>query len=239
MEYAAALRDLRPQGPQTRQVQIDGPGPQLTAAGIAHLRLPAPGQHRSQKDGGRAHLPHQYIRDRAAIQAGSICQQAVPLPAGAAAQGLQNPNGCVHIPQPGTAPQLHLISRQQRGRQNGQYAVLCALDAHLSREAVAAPHQKLAHIGSPPYPKLVSLSYGYGEKLVTGRGLKPFDKCALWRPECQALPWPVPYRRAAFRRGGCRRPPETAPGRSCPFPAAPLRRRPSPVPGHFSPGGCW
>ena len=143
---AAGVVDLRSQHPQAGEVQINGSRPQLTAAGAAEGRLPAPGQNRSQKDDGGAHLPHQRIRNPAAGHPGGIHRQGVSLPLCPAPQRLQNADGCFHIPQMGTPAQLHRAAGQDGGCQHRQYAVLRALDGHFPLQTVSAPRQKLAHI---------------------------------------------------------------------------------------------
>ncbi len=141
VQDAAGVVDFRPQVPKAGEVQVDGPGAQLTAAGIAQLRLSAPGQDGPQENGGGPHLPHQRLGNRPAAEAPGVHDQNVfPLPAGRAAQALQNADGGVHVPQAGTAPQLHLVRRQQRGRQNGQDAVLCPLYSGLAPQAAAASY---------------------------------------------------------------------------------------------------
>ena len=42
------LQNLRPQGPEGGQVQVDGTGAQLAAPGVGQLRRPQPGQQRPQ-----------------------------------------------------------------------------------------------------------------------------------------------------------------------------------------------
>ena len=90
LQGAALFPDLRAQRAQPGQVQVDGPGAQLAPAGIAQRSLPAAGQERPQKDHGRAHLPHQCIRNLRAPQGPGIHRQRPALPVGVTAQGAQN-----------------------------------------------------------------------------------------------------------------------------------------------------
>lgn len=150
VEEAALLPDLRPQVPQARKVEVDRPGAQLAPAGVAQVRLPAPGQDRPQENGGGAHLPHEYIRNLTAAQGGGVHRQGIRLPMGVAAQMPQDADGGVHIPQPGAAQQRHLPPCQQRGRQNGQDAVLGPLDRDLSLQAGGRLAPTKA--GSYPFP---------------------------------------------------------------------------------------
>ena len=154
MQKATLLPDLCPQFPQPRQMQVDGPGAQLASTGVADVRLAASGQDRSQKNGGRAHFPHQYIRDGTPVQGGGVHRQGVLLPPGTASQIPQDPDGCVHVPQAGTALQAHLSPRQQCGGQNGEHAVFRALDAYLALQCPAAADVKLVHTLFPPLPRM-------------------------------------------------------------------------------------
>ena len=129
------LRDLRPQPPQGSQVEIDGPGPQLTASRIGQLRPAQPGQQRPQKDHRGAHLPHQPVGDPAAGQLGRVYQNGVPLPDGPAPQQAQDLQGGGHVGQVGTVA----LARGQKGSgQNGQGAVFGSLHPQLPPEGPSA-----------------------------------------------------------------------------------------------------
>ena len=155
-EGASLLPDLRPQLPQSPQVQVDGPGPQLAAAGIAELRRAAAAQDGSQKDGGGAHLPHEGIRHGAAADAGGIHPEAVPLPLRRGSYVAQDLQRDLHIPEPGAAVQYAHAPAQNGGRQNGQDAVLRALRRQLAREAFPSPQHESAH----SFPSLPIISHG-------------------------------------------------------------------------------
>ena len=146
MEGAACVIDLRPQGPEAGNVQVNGPGTQLAAAGVAQLRLAAPGQNGPQENGGGPHFPHQRIWDGTAGHPAGIHRQIVPLPRRPAAQGLQNADGRLHIPQTGTTAQFHLTAGEDRGCQHRQHAVFGPLNGHFPRQAVPALDQKSAHV---------------------------------------------------------------------------------------------
>ena len=127
-------------------MHVNGPGPQLTAAGIAQLRLSASGQNGPQKNGGGAHLPHQLIGNGAAGHPAGVHQQGVPLPLPPAAQGPQNPDGCLHVPQAGTPAQLHRAGCKNGGCQHRQHAVFGPLNGHFPLQRVPASCQKSAHV---------------------------------------------------------------------------------------------
>ena len=142
VENASGVVDLRPQVPKAREMEVNWPGSQLTAAGVAQLRLAAPGQDRSQEDGGGPHLPHQPLRHGAAVQVPGVYQEDIfPLPAGRTAQVPQNMDRGVHVPKAGTSPQLHLARCQQCRRQNGQNAVFRPLDLRLTAQTTAASYR--------------------------------------------------------------------------------------------------
>ena len=79
-ELAPLLPHLGPQGPDGRQMEVDGPGAQLTPAGEGHDRLPQPGQDGPQEDDGRAHLPHQGVGHVPAGEGGGVHRHRVSRP---------------------------------------------------------------------------------------------------------------------------------------------------------------
>lgn len=58
VQGAMVLPDHRTHALQRGQMQINGPGPQLTAAGEGYPGPSVPGQDRPEKNDGRTHLPH-------------------------------------------------------------------------------------------------------------------------------------------------------------------------------------
>jgi len=113
VEHSAVFVNFRTQIPQTGQMQIDGPGPQLTAAWITQIRLSAPGKNRPQENGGRPHLPHQIVGDLASLHGGGVYHQRIPLPGSLPPQMVQNGDRCLHIPQSGAALQYGFPPVQQ------------------------------------------------------------------------------------------------------------------------------
>ena len=72
-----------------------------------------------------------------------------PPPPGLAAQGLQDTDGRLHIPQTGTAAQHHASAGENGSCQNGQHAVFRSLYGNFPLEAIPAPDQQSAHIIGP------------------------------------------------------------------------------------------
>jgi len=62
----------------------------ITPTRVAEFRLAAPGQNGSQKNGGGAHLPHQFLRHGMGTEGRGVHHQRLPFPPGRAAEGLQN-----------------------------------------------------------------------------------------------------------------------------------------------------
>ena len=147
---AAGLVHRAAEGPDGGQMQVDGPGAQLTASGRGEHRLPHPAQDGPQENDGRAHLPHQVVGHVAPGQAGGVHPYRVPLPGCFAAQMLQNGQGGGHVRQFGAVANDALPPAQDRGRQNGQHAVLGAVGTHCPLQPPAALHQKNTHILRPP-----------------------------------------------------------------------------------------
>ena len=139
------LPDLRPQGPQGGQVQVDGPRAQLTAPGIAQLGLPRPGQQGPQEDHRGAHLPHEAPGDVPALQPGGVHPHRVPLPLRPAAQQPQDVQGGGHVGQVGAVGDDALPRGQEGSGQDGQDAVLGPLDLQPSPQGPPAPDLIAAH----------------------------------------------------------------------------------------------
>ena len=98
------LVDLRSQGPQGHQVQVDGPLSQLAAPRQAQPRLAGPRQQGAQEKHRGAHPLHQLVGDPAPADAGGVYVHPVSLLPGPAAQIPQDLQGRVHVPQPGHPP---------------------------------------------------------------------------------------------------------------------------------------
>ena len=144
-QAALLLHDLRPQAPQRGQVQVDGPGPQLTAPGVAQLRPAQPGQHGPQENDRGAHLPHQRVGDGTARGLGGVHQQGLFLPLHPAAQQPQDLPRGRHIGQVGTVVEDALARSQKGGGQDGQNAVFRPLDPQPSGKRHAAANFKMTH----------------------------------------------------------------------------------------------
>ena len=123
LQLAARLPDLRPQGAQGAQMQVDGPRTQLAAAGITDRRFLAARQNRAEKDDRRAHLAHQRVGHDRAVHARCVDHERTVLPVRAAAQVPQNGNGRIHVPQLRTIFDHAGVRAQKRRRQNRQHTV--------------------------------------------------------------------------------------------------------------------
>ena len=112
---APVLRHLTAQGADGGQVQVDGPGAKLTAAGIGEVGLPRPGQQGAEEDDGRAHGPHLFLGNGTARRPGGVHRDNVPLLLHPAAQAAQNAQGGVHVGEPGAVVERHRAPGQQAG----------------------------------------------------------------------------------------------------------------------------
>ena len=148
-QAAADLVDLRPQGAQGGQMQVNGPGAQLAPAGVRQLRLPAAAENGPQKDDGRAHSPHQRLRNVPAGDAGGVDQQVVCRPFRLTAQVPQDLRRCLHIAQAGAVHDAALSAGQQRGGQHRQHAVLGALHRDTAVQRTAPLYPQIRHIAPP------------------------------------------------------------------------------------------
>ena len=146
---SAGLLNGRPHAPQRRKVQVNGPGSQLTAAGIGHFRLSAAGKNGSQKHHRRAHPAHEVIRHIPTGQVCSVHQQVSALPVRTAAQMPQDLHGRLHVPQTGTVPDAAHLPAQKGGCQNGQHAVFGPLHRQTAGEGPPAPDDDRTHMPPP------------------------------------------------------------------------------------------
>ena len=142
---AVLLLHLAPHGPQGLQVQVDGPGAQLTAAGIGEGGLPHPGGQRAQKHNGGPHGPHTALVNGGARGLPGIHHQFLPLPAAAGPQVLEDVHGGVHVGQAGTVANHHRLGGQQAPRQNGEHTVFRPLDPPCPLQRGAALYVHDAH----------------------------------------------------------------------------------------------
>ena len=147
----ALFLHCRPQLPQRRQMQVNRPGPQFTAARVRHLRLSQPSQNGTQENGRRAHLPHQMIRHVPAAHSGCVHHQLLPLPPGLTPQVPQDPNAGFHIAEPGAAPKYRSARVQNGGGQYRQHAVLRPLDRQDPFQPVTSPDNNMLHIDPSAY----------------------------------------------------------------------------------------
>ena len=175
-QAASALLDLGPQLPQGRQVQVNGPGPQLAPAGHGQVGPAAAGQNGPQENHRGAHLPHQVIRDLTAGQVSGVHHQTVPLPVRPAPQVPQDPDGCVHIPEMGTVVQHGSAAVQNGGSQDREHAVLGPLYLQCPLQGPAAFNEKFAHTIVPPQSnvsKLIHLMRRDGTAVTASRWKRP------------------------------------------------------------------
>ena len=101
VEVAALALHLSAHSGQCRQVQVDGSGAQLTAAGHGQFRLPHPAQDGPQEHHGRAHLPHELVGYVPAVHGAGIHRDGLPVLHDHAAQVAQDGHGSVYIGQLG------------------------------------------------------------------------------------------------------------------------------------------
>jgi hypothetical protein len=147
---APVLAHLAPQGPDGAEVQVDGPGAQLAAAGIGEVGLPHPGQQRPQEDDGRAHGPHLLFGDGAPGHPGRVHKDGLPLLLHPAAQAAQYAQRRRHVGEPGTVAEGHRLPGQQAGREYGQHAVFRPVDRQLPLQRRSAPKIHHAHGKASP-----------------------------------------------------------------------------------------
>ena len=147
---APLLAHLTPQGADGGQVQVNGPGAQLTPAGICKVGLPHPGQQRPQKYDGRAHGAHLLLRHGAAGRPGRVHRDGVPFllrPAPQAAQDIQRRRNVGELR---AVAQHHRPSCQQAGGQNGQHAVFRPVNSQLPLQRRPAPKIHHTHGKASP-----------------------------------------------------------------------------------------
>ena len=102
---------------------------------------------RAKRIAERYKLPEDFVlRYIAAAQPGGVHRQLVALPAGAAPQILQDPDGTVHVPQRGTVLDLADAAAEYGGRQDRQDAVFRALHHKIAIERTPALHLDLVHM---------------------------------------------------------------------------------------------
>ena len=152
-------RISRPQVPQARKVEVDRPGAQLAPAGVAQVRLPAPGQDRP---------PRKMAEERISRMSTSEISQrrrAVVFTARASASQWASQPRCRRMRMEastsrsrGQPQQRHLPPCQQRGRQNGQDAVLGPLDRDLSSRRRPPRTDKSWLISVPSESRMVQQS---------------------------------------------------------------------------------
>ena len=109
-------------------MQVDGPGTQLTAAGVAELGRTQPGQQGTEKDHGPPHLPHEPVGDVPAGEVGGVHPDGSSLLADLTAQQTQDVQGVFHVGQAGAVVNDAFAGDQDSGGQNGKNAVLGPLD---------------------------------------------------------------------------------------------------------------
>ena len=127
-EAAVPFLNAGPQGAKSRQVQVNGPGTKLAAAGVGQLGLSHAAQNGAEEDHRGAHLPHQAVGHVPAGQNTGVHRDRIPLPLYPAAKVTEDGKGIVHIGEPGTVAKQALPPGQKGGCQNGQHTVFGPLD---------------------------------------------------------------------------------------------------------------
>ena len=164
-QAAAVLGDAAAQAPDGPQVEVDGPGPQLTPAGGAQLGPSHAAQDGPQEDDGGAHLPHQRVGHVPARGGGGVHHHGVPLPLRPAAQVPEDVQGGRHVGQLRAVVDDALARGQKAGRQNGQYAVFCPVYPHRAVQGVS-PLDDVSTHRSSLRKSFGTLSYAEGGRLV-------------------------------------------------------------------------
>ena len=164
-QHPLLLQDHSAQGPQGGQMQVDGPGTQLTAARVGQLRHPQPRQQRTQENDGGPHFPHQVLGDIGPVQNRRVHQDGVPLPVHPAAQQAQDIDGGGHVGQVGNIAEHALAWNQQAGGQHGQNAVLRSVDGQGAGQGTSARNLITAH-GTASKSLGFGLSYAQRGRLV-------------------------------------------------------------------------
>lgn len=140
---------LAPRALSARQMQVNGPGPQLAAPRPGEPRLAAPGQQRPQEDDRGAQLAHQRVRYLRPVEPGGVDGHAVPVPMYLAAQAAQYAHRGVHVSQQGDVQELRLTGSEDGGRHYGQSRVFWPPNPWRCPRAFSRLSHANAHFLSP------------------------------------------------------------------------------------------
>ena len=152
-EYQLAVLPLGlgPHAAQSLQMDVDGPGPQLTAAGHGHLHPPEAVQRRGQVKHRAAHGAGRAVRqDTTALSVGGPQAHRRPLTLCLPAQRSVNGKALFHIRQRRRLPDDRFSPAQHAGRDQRQHTVFCRRHHRLPEQrSPARDLQILPHINRP------------------------------------------------------------------------------------------
>ena len=139
------LLDLRAQGPQPLQVQVDGPQANLAPAGICKDRAAEPRQHGPQHEDGRAHLLGERLGHDVLARAVRVHDQVHPLARRAAAQALEQPQHVGNVRKVRAAAQPHRPLYEHARRKQRQHRILGPIGPNLAGKRPSSANGKRLH----------------------------------------------------------------------------------------------
>ena len=144
-EDAVFLRDPHTHAPQRLQMQINGAGTELTAAGVAEGAFAHPAEHRAKEDDGRAHFLHERLRDDGARRSIRADGDGVAVHMAFAADAAQDAARGINIGELRAVGQHAFSPAEECGCQDGERAVFGALHRDIPLQPPAALNDEFLH----------------------------------------------------------------------------------------------
>jgi hypothetical protein len=137
-ERPAALVDLDAEGPERRQVAVDGARAEGAAAGHRDARLAGAGQERAHRDEAGAHAAHERVRCAAALHVAGVETKLATLPAHVDAEVLEQLELDEDVGEARHVEQDERLVAEQAREDEVQGGVLGGVDAQRAVQRTAA-----------------------------------------------------------------------------------------------------